>query len=477
MEKKLCSSAQSYWRISKLTFSLILLISLCTPLLPAQATTTNANQIQAVDLLQIPVAQSLHLDQIVLDGETTPASLKLERFEVFAPDVQIVVHDGQGHEQIQSRPATAYFRGEIIGAPHSLVVLSADPDGTMRGIAQQGEKLWILAGGTAAGGPHLGLVSREVAQSGGLMGLPPFQCGVEGRMKELTPPSLFHLDTVPAVPLSAGQFYKVPVAIETDGEFYTLFGNSDAATSYIGNLFAYASVIYNREASAKLIVSSVSLWSGGPASDPWNHTSTLNGLEDFRSYWNANRTAVSRATAHFLSGRNLGGGIAYLGVLCDTTYGYGYSADISGQFQINNPQPVWDIIVVTHEIGHNFSSPHTHCYGGIGGNSNPVDACWNSENGCWSGATSLPGVNSLTGGTSGGGNGTIMSYCHQLGGGLSNIALTFGQNHTYGIAANRVSSRIAGYVASVATSYPNCISVGSDGATYTLTLAKAGTGT
>ena len=90
MEKKLCSSAQSYWRISKLTFSLVLLISLCTPLLPAQATTTNANQIQAVDLLQIPVAQSLHLDQIVLDGETTPASLKLERFEVFAPDVQIV---------------------------------------------------------------------------------------------------------------------------------------------------------------------------------------------------------------------------------------------------------------------------------------------------------------------------------------------------------------------------------------------------
>ena len=478
MEKKLCSSAQSYWRISKLAFSLVLLISLCTPLLPAQATTTNANQVQAADLLQIPVAQSLRLDQIILDGETSPASLKLERFEVFAPDVQIVVHDGQGHEQIQSRPASAYFKGEIAGAPHSLVVLSADPDGTMRGIAQQGEKLWILAGGTAAGGPHLGLVSREVAQSGGLMGLPPFQCGVEGRMKELTPPSLFHLDTVPAVPLSAGQFYKVPVAIETDGEFYTLFGNSDAATSYIGNLFAYASVIYNREASAKLIVSSVSLWSGGPTSDPWNHTSTLNGLEDFQSYWNANRTTVSRATAHFLSGRSLGGGIAYLGVLCNTTYGYGYSANISGQFQINNPQPVWDIIVVTHEIGHNFSSPHTHCYGNIGGNSNPVDACYvESGTDCWSGATSLPGVNSLTGGTSGGGNGTIMSYCHQLGGGLSNIALTFGQNHTYGIAANRVSSKIADYVASVAASYPNCISVGSSGTTYTLTLAKAGTGT
>ena len=476
MQRKSCLSAQSHGWVLKFIASLIfLLIGLYLPLLPAQA--ADANQIQAVNLLQIPVARTLRLEKMVLDNENTPTSLELERFEVFAPDVRITVRDGQGNEQLLPRPATAYFKGQIAGDPDSLVVLSADPDGTLRGLAQQGKKLWVLAGGAAVGGPPLGLVSREVAQSGALSGLTPFECGVEGRTQELTPPTLPRL-TLPAVPLAAGQFYQVPVAIETDGEFYNLLGSSSAATSYIGDLFAYASVIYNREASAKLIVSSVSLWSGGPTADPWNHSSTSNGLTDFGNYWNANRTTVKRAIAHFLSGRELGGGIAWLGALCDSGYGYGYSANLKGQFQIGNPQPVWDIVVVSHEIGHNFSSPHTHCYANIGGNNNPVDACYGTGgNGCWSGTTSLPGVNSLTGGTAGGGNGTIMSYCHLLSGGMSNIALTFGQNHPHGIAASRVSSKIADYVASVAANYPNCISIGNDGGgAYALTLLKAGTG-
>ena len=480
MESKSCSSAQSHEWLWKVILPLILLSGFYILLPAAQAATTDINQIQAANLLKIPMAQSIQLEKMVLDGEKTPVSLELERFEVFAPDVRIVVHDGKGHEEIQPRPTTAYFKGQIDGDSHSLVVLSADPDGTIRGIARQGDKLWIMAGGTPAGGPHTGLVSREVAQSGGLTGLPPFQCGVEGRMQELTPPTPPRLNALPAVPLAAGQFYQVPVAIETDGEFYNIFGSSSAATSYIGNLFAYASVIYNREASAKLIVGDVSLWAGGPASDPWNHTDTLNGLQSFREYWNTNRTGIKRAVAHFLSGRNLGGGIAYLGALCDSgnsSYGYGYSADVRGDFQINNPQLVWDIVVVTHEIGHNFSSPHSHCYGGIGGNGNPVDACYVEDgDGCWSGPTSLPGTNSLTGGTTGGANGTIMSYCHLLNGGLSNIALTFGQNHSYGIAANRVSSKIASYVAGVAANNPSCISIGTDSSSYTLTLAKAGTG-
>ncbi|QQS54894.1 MAG: hypothetical protein IPM89_03375 [Candidatus Competibacteraceae bacterium] len=436
------------------------------------------NQIQAINLLQTAINQSIHLENMQLDGESTLVNFQLERFEVFAPDAQIVVRDSQDHEQIHPRPSTAYFQGQIAGDPHSLVVLSADPDGTIRGIAQQDGKFWILAGGVAVGGPPLGLTSQELSQSGRLAGLPSFKCGVEGRMQELTPPSLQNLGNLPVEPLPAGQFYQVPIAIETDGEFYDLFGNSSSATSYIGDLFAYASTVYNREASTKLIIGSVSLWSGGPTSDPWNHTSTQEGLYNFRDYWNANRTGVSRATAHFLSGRSLGGGIAYLGVLCNNTYGYGYSANITGGFQIGNPQPVWDIIVVTHEIGHNFNSPHTHCYSGIDGNSNPVDACYNNEqgSGCWSGTTSLPGINSLTGGTTSGGNGTIMSYCHQISGGLSNIALTFGQSHSYGIAPHRVSSRIASYVAEVATANPSCITVGTSGTTYLLSVTKTGTG-
>jgi cysteine-rich repeat protein len=74
-----------------------------------------------------------------------------------------------------------------------------------------------------------------------------------------------------------------------------------------------------------------------------------------------------------------------------------------------NPDDTWDVIVVTHEIGHNFGSVHTHCY------VPPLDMCYSGEPNCYSGPTSLPS-----------GGGTIMSYCHLLPGGVANINLTFG---------------------------------------------------
>lgn len=66
------------------------------------------------------------------------------------------------------------------------------------------------------------------------------------------------------------------------------------------------------------------------------------------------------------------------------------------------------MVVITHEIGHNSGSPHTHCY------VPEIDQCYNLEPGCYAGATSLPP-----------GGGTIMSYCHTLPGNLDNINLVF----------------------------------------------------
>ena len=50
-----------------------------------------------------------------------------------------------------------------------------------------------------------------------------------------------------------------------------------------------------------------------------------------------------------------------------------------------------------------------------------------------------------------------MSYCHLLSGGLPNIALTFGTEHRYGIAANRVPTRMYSHVTGAAALNPTCL--------------------
>jgi len=98
---------------------------------------------------------------------------------------------------------------------------------------------------------------------------------------------------------------------------------------------------------------------------------------------------------HSLSTRSLGGGIAYLGGLYSPQYyGYGVSGSLRGNFN------KWDLVVVAHELGHNFGAEHTHEM------TPQVDTCGNSCPADASGAT-------------------IMSYCHLCSGGLNNIDFVF----------------------------------------------------
>jgi cysteine-rich repeat protein len=116
-------------------------------------------------------------------------------------------------------------------------------------------------------------------------------------------------------------------------------------------------------------------------------------------------TAGPRDTVHFLSGRPVTGGIAYLSAACDYTWGFGVS-QVDGDFDLALPSQIWDVLVFTHELGHNVGSPHSHCY------SPPLDRCYNQESGCYAGSVVAS-------------SGSIMSYCHTLPGGLANITLDF----------------------------------------------------
>ena len=423
-----------------------------------------------------PVGGQVRLENVLVAENGEPAAFVLERFQVFTEDARITVHGDGGVETVLPAPAHTYFRGVIDGRPGSRVFLTVMADGATRGVASDADGFHLIGGDGAkalAKGP---LEMRRVdpvllkAASGkgfscGNEKLPPAPPTFEDLVGTAAPASAFDEKALPS--------YTARVAIETDYEFYQQFNSTSAATSYVADLIGFASTIYSVEINTSLVVQSLSLWTTN--SDPWAQTSTVCGLLEFGNYWNANRTGVSRTIAHFLSGKGNGGGVAWLGVLCSGQFSvnqaqfgvscpglpasgnlggdYGYTGNIEGSFDIGNPSIVWDIMAVSHEIGHNFNSPHTHCYGNIGGNANPVDSCFNGEcgsTGCSCATEALPGP-------AGVGSGTIMSYCHLFRGSFTDLSLTFGTSHPFGVAPGRVPSRMTSHVQSRASSNPSCL--------------------
>jgi hypothetical protein len=425
---------------------------------------------------EVPLRGPLTLADVPLAaGERV--TLELERFAVFAPDAVVEIHGDAGVTRL-APPDNAYFRGRVAGRPGSTALLSALESGEVRGLVLDGPRIFQLGADPQDASRR---TSREVDPEEPRA---PFTCGTaELETDDLLAALRARSDAAavrrPQPDVRAS--YTARMAIETDYEFYAKFAATTGvvgAINYVGDLLGYSSTFYDREIDTTLLVSYVSLWT--TASDPWVQTSTHCGFYEFGNYWNLNRTGVSRTLAHFLSGKSTGGGVAWVGVLCrgpitatgvscsglntSGSYGgaYAFSGSLQANFNLSSPSPVWDLFEVSHETGHNFASPHTHCYKNIGGNADPVDRCYNQQTGasCASaadGAQALPGVGSLTGGTAGAGNGTIMSYCHLLGGSYPNIALTFGQGHAYGIAPSRVVTVMHDHVVATASGNPSCL--------------------
>ena len=56
---------------------------------------------------------------------------------------------------------------------------------------------------------------------------------------------------------------------------------------------------------------------------------------------------------HALLG-GIGGGIAYIGVVCRSDWGFGLTGGMQGDFISMNQPVIWDMKSFMHEIGHSF---------------------------------------------------------------------------------------------------------------------------
>lgn len=413
-----------------------------------------------------PELDALHLTGVPLRAGAPASVLELAPWPLLTPDAVLVVH-GEDGERILAFPFFRAFAGSIRDEPGSRAFLTLDAEGEVRGVVSSGPEHWLLR----ERGGDLELAAVDPARD---LDLPyrVFEC--EGALQPPGAGEAGEAPTLPSLPAAAPS-HLARVAVETDVEYFSLFGSVNGAVAYALGLIGYASTIYGGEVGTPLLVSHLSLWT--TIADPWTQTTSYCALMELGKYWNDNRTGVQRTLVHQLSGRASGGGIAWTGVLCWgpfpydhggacpsltpqlSNYGgaYSYTGAVSGTFDPQNPTVMWDIYAASHEIGHNFNSPHTHCYNGIG-HASPVDGCQSGEAGCYAGTAGVPGIGTVIGGTPGQGNGTIMSYCHLPPvGGYTSLSLTLGLTHPFGVLASRVPQVMAAHVASTAAGNPICL--------------------
>ncbi len=192
---------------------------------------------------------------------------------------------------------------------------------------------------------------------------------------------------------------------ECDHNMFTQSGNSIQTTlNKFESMFNGTAVLFEVE-NINIGVKAVKVWN---TPDPYNYQSSFTALDDFQEA--GNTANWPGQLAHLLSTRDLSlGGVAYLNALCGS-FRYGFS-NIDYFF---NPLPnySWTLSTIAHELGHNFSSPHTHnCNWEVSpGVFGQIDSCWTAEGDCQP--------------TRRGRTGTIMSYCHLTGN--VNLSLGFG---------------------------------------------------
>jgi hypothetical protein len=351
-------------------------------------------------------------------GQDLIVDLVLHELNSITPDSRFVLAslqpDGSVVENDLPAPTIVVLAGRVAGHPESEAMLAEGAMGTT-GFVRLGERTYLISSGPEGGDqPTLSFdasLMPEVA-----LKIAPLAC------------TLLEIEGNPGGTENEGGLAgagalpcrKVGFAIETDTEFLDLFSSQSSATAYATLLVTASSEIYQAQFNTYLEIDYIRLWS---SEDPWTATNTSNQLTDFRSYWESNMTSVERDLAHFLSGRGLGGGVAWLGGLCGGSYAYAVSANLNGSFPYpiqDNSGQNWDLMVFSHETGHSFGSGHTH-----DSYNPPIDGCGNND-------------------CSQASDGTIMSYCHLCSGGLSNMRMAF---HP------RVETVIRDYLDQVSCSY------------------------
>jgi len=364
-------------------------------------------QLNQNNLNRIIEAKDNCVNFILPTGNGKNIELELARVNILSGNFKLTATEKFGKEALDYKPGL-YYRGIIKGDNNSVAAISIFDDFVIGLISNNDGNLVLCPQDKM-------LVNRNdyiLYNDRDLLIKSGFKCGVgdnEDRFVRNTGKSINNIVNQNSDRLSKD---TVMIFYVADYQMYLDRGNNTA--NFITAIFNNVATLYQNE-SIPVNISGINVYR---TEDPYaSDTDSYQILLDFG--YNTKDDFMGDLAQLLSTGHGQAlGGIAYINVLC-TPYN---SSDYSGRYSFCNIDnsfiPIytysWTVTVMTHELGHNLGSYHTHSchwpvlpYNGIGA----IDSCYYAEGTCFYYLQANY-------------NGTIMSYCHLIG--AINLTLGFG---------------------------------------------------
>ncbi|MDY8137518.1 T9SS type A sorting domain-containing protein [Aquimarina sp. 2201CG5-10] len=307
-----------------------------------------------------------------IPGQKSTMSLDLVKVNVVTDDFSAIEMPSG---KVLKRNNVAHYRGIVKNQPNSLVAISFYDDKVSGLISIGGQQGNLVVGPVENSKDHILYQDKEISY------LYDFACQAEDDVtKGYTIEELADNPQNKAAAKCVKVFFDICTDIVNDK------GGAQSASNYIEAVFNQVAALYAND--------QISLQLSGTKAWVSNQPFSNNNLDSYINYRNSN--GLNGDLGHMVN-YSFGGGLAGgIGTLCNSSRKYAVSG-INGSYS-NIPTYSFDVFLISHELGHNVGSRHTHaCV--WNGNNTAIDGCAGfTEGGC-----SLPGNPS--------GGGTIMSYC------------------------------------------------------------------
>lgn len=226
-------------------------------------------------------------------------------------------------------------------------------DNGWHGLLFDGASLWLIepsptdsaaAGSRSSSGENVTMYRAEDLQ------LPGFLFEANGHNAPLAPGSVSALSLLSDLPhvAMAGVTQRLPITMVADTAFRAQNGANTEAT--LLTMFNSVDGIFSNQVGIGLALQHTELLAND---GPLIATDLNTLLDQFSAFMfnGAGATIPHTGNAHLFTGRTASnGGIAWVGALCNSRFGYGVN---TFSFNINVSS-----LIFAHELGHNFGAPH-----------------------------------------------------------------------------------------------------------------------